>query len=169
MTEDEFFGLVSKLFILEQNPKLEKKAWFRFLKVLQGLAIVVVVLAALIVAWVLFDSKSTATATLICNDGTTWNAIDQSESYRTYKSELDMYEKCGLCNYRLPNDRYNECEIGTPSNILFDSYEVEKTYSRDHSIVAVVGWSSLALFGGLALVKISAKTIVYVIGGGRND
>lgn len=169
MTEDQFFHLVSRLFVIEQNQKLEKKAWFRFLKVVQGIVMVVVTLTMLIVAWVLFDSKSTATATLICSDGTTWNAIDESESFGTYKSELSLYEKCGLCNYRLPNDRFNQCEVGTPSNILFDSYEVERTYSREHSILAVIGWSSLVLFGGLALVKLAAKIIIYIIGGGQNS
>lgn len=169
MTEDQFFHLLSRFFVVEQNLMLEKKAWFRFIKVVQGLAIAVVILFTLIIAWSLFGAKNVATATLICKDGTKWNAIDESESYGTYKSELDLYEKCGLCNYRLPNDRYNKCEIGTPINLLFDSYKVENTYTKEHSFLGVVGWSSLILFGGLLLVKIIAKIIIYIFGGGQKN
>lgn len=169
MTEDEFFHLLSRLFVVEQNPRLEKKAWFRFIRVVQGLAILLVILITVAIGWSLFDAKSTETATLVCRDGTTWNAIDEEDSYRTYKSELDMYEKCGLCNYRLPNDRYNKCEVGTQSNLLFDSYEVERTYTKDNSLLAVIGWSTLSLFGGLIFVKLATKMIVYILGGGNKE
>lgn len=169
MTEDQFFNLIGKLFIVEQNKRLEKKAWFRFIKVAQGLAIFVVILFAILVGYLLFDDKSVSTATLICNDGTTWNAIDQNDSYGSYKSELDMYEKCGLCNYRLPGNQYNKCGIGSQTNLLFDSYEVERTYTRNHSFLGIAGWTALALFGGLLVVKIAAKAIIYILGGGNKE
>lgn len=169
MTEDEFWHLLSRLFVVESNPRLEKKAWFRFIRVVQGLAILFVVLITALTAYFLFDAKSVSTATLVCKDGTTWNAIDESDSYGTYKDELDMYEKCGLCNYRTPDKKYTKCEVGTQSKLLFDSYEVERTYTKNHSLLGVIGWPSLVLFGGLIIVKLVAKMTVYILGGGNRE
>ncbi len=152
------------LFSVERNPALESKAWFRFIKVLQGIAIVVVILVSLLTAYLLFDSKSLSTATLVCNDGTTWNAMDPN--YTTL--ELDTYEKCGLCNRRLKNNTYYKCEYSESYQKLHNSYTVNRTYDKDHSIFAVLGWTSLVFFGGLLLVKVTAKIIVYIFGGNSN-
>lgn len=62
---------------------------------------------------------------------------------------------------------YRKCEIGSQSNLLFDSYDVERTYTKNHSLLEIIGWSSLVLFGGLIVVKFIAKAIIYIFGGGN--
>jgi hypothetical protein len=169
MTEEQFLYLVSRLFGVEQNRHLEKKVWFRFIRVAQGLAIFCVVLITALTLYLLFDAKSLSTATLVCKDGTTWNAIDEKNSYGSYKGEIDMYEMCGLCNYRLPDNQYRKCDVGSQSNLLFDSYDVNRTYTKDHSFLGIIGWSSLVLIAGLIIVKLIAKLIVYILGGGNKE
>lgn len=169
MTEDEFYYLISRLFIPEQNHRLQKKGWFRFTQVIQGIAIVVVILITALTAYDLFSQKSLVTATLVCNDGTTWNAIDERYSSGSYKSTISDYKKCGQCNNRLPNDRFKECTSSTPFNLLYNSYEVEETFKKDRSFFEIIGWSSLVLFGGLIFVKIVAKMIIYVLGGVQKE
>ena len=53
MTKDQFWHLVSRLFVVEQNHRLEKKTWFRFLRVIQGLAILAVVMSTILFAYFL--------------------------------------------------------------------------------------------------------------------
>lgn len=162
MTEDELIYLAGRLFAVEQNPRLEKKIWFRLVKVLQGLAILVVILATALTAYFVFDAESLSTATLTCNDGTTWNAIDTDY---TFKSEISTDDKCGLCNKRMDNETYQKCTYNDGSQLRYDSYTVVRTYEKDNTLLGVLGWTSLVFFGGLILVKIVAKIIVYVLGG----
>ena len=149
------------LFSVENNALLENKVWFRLLKVAQGISIVCVVFFSLLIAYFLFDAKSLSTATLTCDDGTTWNAMDPD--YTTL--ELNAYEKCGLCNKRLQNNTYYTCDYNEGSQKLYNSYTVNRTYEKDNSILTVLGWSCLSLFGGLLLAKLTAKIIVYILGG----
>ena len=164
MSDDQFWYLVSRLFVVEQNLHLEKKAWFRFIKVVQGLAILFVILVTAVVAYLLFDAKSVSTATLKCNDGTTWNAMDPK--YETI--ELDTNQKCGLCNNRTGN-KYQNCNYDDSYEMRNESYTVERIYKKNHSLYGSVGWSLLVLFGGLVFVKLIAKAVVYVLGGNKEE
>jgi hypothetical protein len=165
MTEDEFWYLISRLFVVEQNPKLEKKVWFRLLKVAQGFLIFLVVIVALFTAYLTFDSKSLSNATLVCNDGTTWSAMDPD--YQTL--ELDTNQKCGLCNKRNNDNTYNHCSYDDSYQMRYNSYEVERQYTKDNSFIAVILYTVGVLFGGLIIVKILAKLIVYILGGGNKE
>lgn len=161
MTEDEFWYLISRLFVVEQNHKLEKKAWFRFLKVAQGFSNFMVVIVALFTAYFTFDSKTLSNATLICNDGTTWSAMDPN--YQTL--ELDTDQKCGLCNKRTNDGKYNHCSYDDSYQMMYNSYEVKRQYTKDNSFIAVIFYTAGVLFGGLIIVKTIAKLIVYILGG----
>lgn len=161
-TNIDTFSIIGKIFTVENIPALETKVWFRFIKVLQGIAIILVILTTALTAYLLFDAKSLNTATLICNDGTKWNAIDQDY---TYKTEINTDDKCGLCNKRTGNNTYQKCTYNDSYQLRYNSYTVNKTYEKDNSIFAVFGWSSLVLFGGLILVKVATKVLVYILGG----
>lgn len=160
---------LAKLLWLVNNPQLENKAWFRFVRVLQGIAMLSVVLVACLTAYITVQGKTLTSATLKCSDGTSWNAIDKESSYRSYKSEISMYDMCGLCTNRLPNDKYVKCDIGTKSNKLFDSYTVDRVYKRDNSNLAVVGYTTVVLFIGWFGVNMIARALIYIIGGGHKE
>ncbi len=167
MTVNGWLWLANKFLWFVSSPRLEEKAWFRFIKVLQGLAILIVICAALITLYGTYSQQSLVSATLKCNDGTTWNAIDTKASYGNYKTERDIDDMCGICTQRMKDNTFRKCSYESGSAQRYDSYIIVREYKKDNSIILVVWYTSLVLFIGLFVVNIAARVLIYLFGGGK--
>jgi len=144
-----------------RNTKLEKKMWFRFLKVLHGiLAILIFLLICFIGYWYITDTTITKEV-LTCKDG--FNVDLTKNNWGRYDSDV----RCGVCNFRISNTKqFRRC---TPNERLMqnlDQGEITETKTKLtrslwYSIPVVFGYLIIAL----VVLKLFFYLIIYIIAG----
>jgi|GEM_PF-3066275 len=151
------------IFSIEKNEKLETKIWFRFLRVINIIAYILIILLAIFIGLIMASKQTQIGAELKCNDGTTWNAKNQN--YKNIFVELDTYEKCGLCNKRTSDyGSYIKCSLSEDINI-FNSYTVNRQYKNNYNPLQVMIILLLFVVSALSLLKILIKGLIYIIVG----
>lgn len=151
---DEFF---ESLWTIEQNEFLERKAWFRFLKIVNLLAILFMILSTILIGWLVYDnSKVLISASVACNDGTKWNAMKNNRL-------LESDALCGVCTQRSPDTSFTLCSYGS---IDYNSYDlVDQKYRHTATFMSFFVYPVIYMFVGLLIIKAVVKGIVYIVAG----
>lgn len=145
------------VFSFLKNEDLEKKPWFRFLKVSHIILLVLVVIAAISILFFLYNDKVLINANVLCKDGTKWGALENGFL-------LSSYRLCGICTLRAEDEsRYETCSLYTD----YDYRIVDKKYKHNNSFIEIVGYPIILLISGLGILKIIAIGIVYIISGSK--
>ena len=97
---------------------LAGKPLYRLFNVLLFIAYSSVFLAAILAGIVGYQERGVKDATIICRDGTSWDALEPKNVL------YDNYAKCGLCTKRYPSGSYVHCSY---NDMDYDSYETETT------------------------------------------
>ena len=150
-------AFLTGLFTPETSERLEKKAWFRALRLIQGILSGLVVLVTLAFSWTMYDTKTVIGATVQCKDGTKWNAFKNGEF-------IDGKDMCGLCTKRsADNKKYDSCSV---MEWNFDSYNVvDHKYRRTSNGTQIILYPAIFLLVSLLIVKGVSKGVVYIVAG----
>jgi len=145
-----FFKIIS-------DDKLERKRWFRVLRVINIVLYFLVFLTTFLVGMFFFDKRSDiARATVRCEDGTRWNAVGEDGRL------LYNYELCGLCTKRSKVGKtYEECTI---RDYRADSFEV---VNKQYKVGKIIKVPLMFLVVVLSLLKLLMRAVVYVTVGRR--
>jgi hypothetical protein len=160
--QSKFDEYLYGIFMIESSHRLEQKAWFRLLRIIQGITIVLIIFFSIAIGFVLQRSETIDTATLSCIDGTKWSAMDPKDP----SSELDSSEKCGLCYKRTDGSNYNACT--SRESAVKDSYMVERTYKPMYSHTQYILYPILGMVVALSLLKLIVRGFIYVVAGNKN-
>ena len=146
--------------VLLGDKKLEKKGWYRFVRLLHFLLVIFIVLCTLGVMYLQYDSKTMTAATLSCKDGTTWNAMDDGDV-------LDSYSLCGQCKYRSADGKfYTKC---TYKDDTWEEYDLtNQKYKRDNTLGEIVAYPVIGGAVAFMVERLLMAGVVYVIAGKRD-
>lgn len=149
-------------FKLINNEKLEHRAWFRFLKVVHILLYVGVVLVVIGFGYFNFSQTTVTQSTLICKDGTTWDALNNDLSWSSSA-------QCGLCTKRDISKGFNvdnghrECDYNDPA--IYNSYRLDEQTKRTGTPLSYLVYPAIGLIVSLTILRVLLRGIVYIFAG----
>jgi len=140
---------------LDMDKTIEDKPLYRFFNVVLFLAYFFVVLIVIFAGYLGYSNRKTISASVKCQDGTTWNALQPKDIL------YDSGAACGLCTKRsVDGTKYQNCEYGS---IDYSSYNfVEKKESWSWSTIT---YPLIAFVVGFGVVDFIRLMILYIFTG----
>lgn len=137
------------------EKSFEDKPLYRFFNVVLFLAYAFVVLAAIFAGYLGYSGRKTISATIKCQDGTSWNALKPKDIL------YDSSAACGLCTKRnTDGTKYQNCEYGSIDYSSFNFVEQRESWSW-----ATITYPLIAFVVGFGLVDFIRLMILYIFTG----
>lgn len=137
------------------NKSFEDKPLYRFFNVLTFVAYSAVFLAAIGAGFIGYGERETTSATLVCKDGTTWNALKPKNIL------YDSNAQCGLCTKRdsLTNT-YKDC---TYEDMDYSSFDLKET--KEAWTWSTLTYPLIVIAVGLIIVDFINIAVIYIFSG----
>lgn len=149
-------------FKIISGARLEQRAWFRFLKVVHILLYVGVVLVVIVFGYFTYNQTTVTRSTLICKDGTTWDALNNDLSWSSAA-------QCGICTKRDISKGFNidnghqECSYSDPA--INNSYRLDEQTKRTSTPLSYIIYPVIGLILTLTILRMILGGVIYIFAG----
>lgn len=165
----------------ENNITLEKKRWYRFLKVVHIVFVIFLVLIAFAWAWSTKPKQIIDYANINCSNGHIFTS--KEANIYLYNEEIDSYDDERIKNFcasdengriRVKNKisgKTGTMSLENPSSYLYEKLDAIPTYNADFVYKTEGSWqAAITVFlkitiVGILFIEIIRRTLLYIVVG----